>query len=333
MFKSRLEAIERPVLLYMPDSSALLGPGRDFVGYGRNAPAFRWPGGALVAINFVVVYEEGAEYSIPDGDGRNDNWGEFDLNVSNTIRDLGTETHFEYGSRAGIWRLARLLDRSKIPVTVSACAMALKRNPEVVTWITERNHDILGHGLRWSEFWTMTREQEREQLSLALSLYQDLTGERPLGWNCRSFPSIHTRDLIVDEGGFLYYSDPCNDDIPYFVNDRDKRLLVIPYSKILNDSRYLVGPGYSNPNDFFHDCRSAIDFLVDEAAEVGGKMITIAVHARWSGQPNRAAGVRDVLDYASSKTGVTFMRRVDIARFWLDHHANFKPRFASGQEL
>ena len=174
MFKWRLEPIERPVLLYMSDSSALLGPERDFVGYGRSAPALRWPGSALVAINFVVVYEEGAEYSIPDGDGRNDNWGEFNLNISNSIRDLGTETHFEYGSRAGIWRLARLLDRSKIPVTVSACAMALKRNPEVVTWITERNHDILGHGLRWSEFWTMTCDEEREQLSLALKLTREI---------------------------------------------------------------------------------------------------------------------------------------------------------------
>src|SRR5688572_9313142 len=180
----------------MSDSSVLLGPERNFIGYGRHTPTFLWPGCALVAINFVLVYEEGAEYSIPDGDGLNDNWGEFDLRISNSVRDLGTETHFEYGSRAGIWRLARLLDRSKIPVTVSACAVALQRNPEVISWITERNHDILGHGLRWSEFWTMTGDEEREQLSLALKLYQDLTGERPLGWNCRSFPSIHTRDLI-----------------------------------------------------------------------------------------------------------------------------------------
>jgi peptidoglycan/xylan/chitin deacetylase (PgdA/CDA1 family) len=317
----------------MSESAALLGPERDFIGYGRHAPCVRWPGGALLAINLVLAYEEGAEYSIPDGDGRNDNWGEFDLQISHSVRDLGTETHFEYGSRAGIWRLARLFDRCKVPVTVSACAVALERNPEVVTWIAERNHDILGHGLRWSECWTMTRNEEREQLCRALELYRDLTGQRPLGWNCRSFPSVHTRDLIVEEGGFLYYSDPCNDDIPYFSEVHGKRLLVVPYSKILTDSRYLVSPGYSSPTDFFQDCRSAIDFLVDEAAEVGGKMITIAVHARWSGQPNRAAGLRDVLDYAMAKPGVCFMRRLDIARFWLDHHADFSPVTASGQKV
>jgi peptidoglycan/xylan/chitin deacetylase (PgdA/CDA1 family) len=324
---------QKPVRRYMSEIAALPGPERDFVGYGRRAPRVLWPGDALVAINLVLNYEEGAEYSIPDGDGRNDSWGEFDLQISPSVRDLGTETHFEYGSRAGIWRLARLFDRYDVPVTVAACAGALERNPEVVAWIAERNHDILGHGLRWSECWTMTREEEREQLHRALDLYRDLTGERPLGWNCRSFPSVHTRDLIVEEGGFLYYSDPCNDDIPYFVEVHGNRLLVVPYSKILNDSRYLVSPGYSSPKDFFEDCRSAIDFLVEEAAEVGGKMTTIAVHARWSGQPNRAAAVRDVLEYVRAKPGVRLMRRLDIARFWLDHHAQFSPVLGSRQKV
>ncbi|MEA2782464.1 MAG: hypothetical protein QOK29_4008 [Rhodospirillaceae bacterium] len=306
-----------------PEIARHIGPERDFIGYGRRAPQCRWPQGALVAINLVLVYEEGAEYSIPDGDGRNDNWGEFNLNVSPSVRDLGTETHFEYGSRAGIWRLARLFDRYRVPVTVAGCARALERNPDVVRWIGERDHDILGHGLRWSEFWTMTRDEERDALRQALHLYEKLTGSRPLGWNCRSFPSVNTRDLIVEEGGFLYYSDPCNDDVPYFVEVQGKRLLVVPYSKLLNDSRYLVSPGYSNPRDFAEDCRAAIDYLVSEGEEAGGKMLTIAVHARWTGQPNRAAGLRDVIEYALAKDGVCFMRRVDIARYWLEHHESF----------
>ena len=306
-----------------PDRAPTAGPARDFVGYGRHAPRFRWPGGALVAINLVLVYEEGAEYSLPDGDGRNDNWGEFDLRVSPAVRDLGTETHFEYGSRAGVWRLARLFDRYRVPVTVAACAKALERNPAVAGWIAERDHDILGHGLRWTEVWTLSREEERQQLQAALSLYDRLMGSRPLGWNCRSFPSVNTRELIVEEGGFLYYSDPCNDDVPYFVDAGGGRLLVVPYSKILNDSRYLVSPGYANPRDFTEDCRAAIDYLVEEAAEVGGKMTTIAVHARWSGQPNRAAGLRDVIEQALARKEVRFMRRIDIARFWLENHATF----------
>jgi peptidoglycan/xylan/chitin deacetylase (PgdA/CDA1 family) len=314
----------------MPDTAAPLGPERDFIGYGRHAPRVRWPDDALLVISLILVYEEGAEYSILDGDGRNDRWGEYDLQVTPSVRDLGTETHFEYGSRAGIWRLARLLDRRNVPVTASACAVALQRNPEVAAWLTERNHEILGHGLRWTESWTMTREEERDQLHRALDLYRVLTGERPLGWNSRSFPSVHTRDLIAEEGGFLYYADPCNDDIPYFVNVRGKPLLIVPYSKIHNDSRYLVSPGYSSPKDFFEDCRLAIDFLLEEAAEVGGRMMTIAVHARWSGQPNRTAGLRDVIDYALAKPGVRFMRRVDIARFWLDHHVAAS---AAGSEM
>jgi peptidoglycan/xylan/chitin deacetylase (PgdA/CDA1 family) len=300
------------------------GPERDFVGYGRNAPRFRWPSGALVAINMVLAYEEGSEYSIPDGDARNDSWGEFDLRVSPSVRDLGTETQFEYGSRAGIWRLARLFDRFQIPVTVAACARALERNLAVVGWIRERNHDILGHGLRWSEAWTMTKEAEREELHRALELYKELTGTRPLGWNCRSFPSVNTRDLIIEEGGFLYYSDPCNDDVPYFVTTPGKPLLVVPYSKILNDSRYLMSPGYSSPRDFVEDCRAYIDYLLEEGEEAGAKLVTIAVHARWTGQPNRAAALREVLAYACSKQGVCFMRRVDVARFWTDHHHSFK---------
>jgi hypothetical protein len=300
------------------------GPDRNFVGYGRHAPRFKWPGGAVVAINLVLAYEEGSEYSIPDGDARNDSWGEFDLKVSPSVRDLGTETQFEYGSRAGVWRLARLFDRFGVPVTVAACARALQRNPAVVSWIMERNHDILGHGLRWSEAWTMTKEAERDELRRALEVYKQLAGTRPLGWNSRSFPSINTRDLIVEEGGFIYYSDPCNDDVPYFVETQGKRLLVVPYSKILNDSRYLTSPGYCNPKDFVEDCRAYIDYLLEEGAEVGAKLVTIAVHARWTGQPNRAAALRDVLAYASGKQGVCFMRRVDVARFWLEHHSGFQ---------
>jgi peptidoglycan/xylan/chitin deacetylase (PgdA/CDA1 family) len=308
----------------MRRTKTYLGPARDFVGYGRYAPRFRWPGDALVAVNLVLAYEEGSEYSILDGDDRNDNWGEFDLKISSTVRDLGTETHFEYGSRAGIWRLARLFDRFGVPVTVAACARALERNPAIVGWITEHNHDILGHGLRWSEVWTMTKKDERRELQRALALYNQLTGTRPLGWNCRSFPSVNTRDLIMEEGGFLYYSDPCNDDVPYFVEAHNKRLLVVPYSKILNDSRFLMSPGYSNPRDFVEDCRAYIDYLVEEGEEAGAKIATIAVHARWTGQPNRAAALRDILAYACGKAGVCFMRRVDIAQFWLKHFRDFE---------
>ncbi|MEZ5775093.1 MAG: polysaccharide deacetylase family protein [Hyphomicrobiaceae bacterium] len=307
----------------MLPTDRFVGPERDFVGYGRHAPRAVWPRGAHCAVNMVICYEEGSEYSLLEGDGRNEGWGEYATQMGPEVRDLGTETHFEYGSRAGIWRLARIFERLQVPVTLSACARALERNREVAAWIVEKGHDILGHGLRWSEYWTMPREEERRQLHAAIALYRDLTGMRPEGWNCRSIPSVNTRDLIVEEGGFLYYSDPCNDDLPYFVPMGDKPLLVVPYSKTLNDSRYLVSPGYAEPGDFVACCKAAVDHVLWEAPEIGGRMLTIALHARWSGQPSRADAVRRILDYGLSRDGVIFMHRNAIARHWLDHHAGF----------
>ncbi|MFN2471012.1 MAG: polysaccharide deacetylase family protein [Gaiellaceae bacterium] len=301
----------------------LTGPNRDFVGYGRRAPKAVWPEGAQVAINLVLVYEEGAEYSIPDGGGRNDAWGETSAEVDVRVRDLGTETHYEYGSRAGIWRLAHLFDRAGIPVTVSACAAALERNPDVAGWMVEREHDVLGHGLRWTEPWTQTRDEERAHLHRAIDRFGELLGERPLGWNARTFPSVYTREPVVEEGGFVYYSDPCNDDLPYFADVAGTPLLVVPYSKVLNDARYLTAPGFSSPQDFVDNCRFALDYLLEEADERGGRMMTVCVHARWSGQPSRAAAVRDFIAHAAAQPAAIFMRRIDIARWWLAHHDEF----------
>ena len=300
----------------------LAGPKRDFIGYGRHAPRISWPRGAALAVNLVIVYEEGSEYSLPAGDGRNDGWGEYNSQVGPEIRDLGTETHYEYGSRTGIWRLVRLLEREAIPATFSATAQALDINRQLVAYIRQAGHDVLGHGLRWTEAFTQTREQERADLKAAVSLYQQLTGEHPHGWNARSFPSTSTFDLIVEEGGFTYYSDPCNDDIPYFVGTANGRMLIVPYSKTYNDSRFLVAPGYANPTDFATDVCAGIDYLATEALELGGRMMTIAVHARWSGQANRASGLARIIAHARSVPGVAFMRRLDIARHIIAAHGD-----------
>ncbi|HEV7254733.1 MAG TPA: polysaccharide deacetylase family protein [Mesorhizobium sp.] len=308
-----------------PSVMALADQPRDFVGYGPHPPFVTWPGGVKVAVNLVLNYEEGSEYSWLD-DGRNDNWGEYNTPNSPPARDLGTETDFEYGGRAGIWRLARLFDRYDVPITVSACAVALERNPAVAGWMNARGHDLLGHGLRWSENWTLARAEEERQLRAAIVLYEKVAGRRPLGWKCRSFPSANTRDILVREGGFLYHSDPCNDDLPYFVDHGGAAILVVLYSKTLNDSRYLIAPGYSNPRDFAEDCRAAIDYLLSEADETGGRMLTIGIHARWMGQPNRASGLREVVEHVQKTPGAGFMRRDDIARFWLDNHQSFTPR-------
>jgi peptidoglycan/xylan/chitin deacetylase (PgdA/CDA1 family) len=307
-----------------PVNPVTAGPKRDFVGYGRHAPRAEWPGGAVCAINMVICYEEGSEYNVIEGDNRNDGWGEYPTEMGPDVRDLGTETHFEYGSRVGMWRLARLFDRLKVPVTISACAVALERNPEVAAWIAERGHDVLGHGLRWSEYWTMPRDEERRQMKEAHAVYARF-GLKAEGWNCRSFPSVNTEDLIVEDGSFLYYSDPCNDDLPYFVETgkAGAPLLVVPYSKTLNDSRYLMSPGYAEPGDFVENCKAAIDYVLGEAPEIGGRMLTIALHARWSGQPSRADAVRRILELGLGRSGVVFMHRAEIARWWLANHQRF----------
>ena len=302
------------------------GPPRDFRGYGRHTPPVRWPGDASLVVNIVLNYESGAEYSLLDGDGRNDSWGEYSYQIGPEVRDMGTETHFEFGSRAGIWRLARLFDSHQVPVTVGACGRGLERNPEVGEWIAEAGHDVLGHGYRWAENSELTIDEERDDLRRGIDAIERLTGARPLGWYCRSFPSIRTRKLIASEGGFLYDSDASNDELPYFTDVDSVPFLVLPYSKVYNDVRYLLSPTYSTPNDFFESLRAAVEYLCAEAADGhGARMMTVGLHERWSGQASRASAIRDFVEYAAARPDVRFMRRADIARWWLAHHDEWDP--------
>jgi peptidoglycan/xylan/chitin deacetylase (PgdA/CDA1 family) len=289
------------------------------VGYGRRPPVFQWPDGSGVAVSVVVNYEEGAEYNLLDGDGVNDTWGEYSSTVEPHWRDLGTETHFEFGSRVGVWRLARLFDEYEIPVSFGACAVALERNPELCSWLREREHEVIGHGHRWTDDWKLEREEERARMRLAIESVEQTTGQRVRGWYIRSFPSVNTRELLVEEGGFLYDSDACNDEVPYFVDVKGTPFLVVPYTKVFNDNRYLIAPTYSTPNDFFENLRLGLDALVQEAEQgYGGRMMTVGVHSRWTGQPNRATALRRFIEHVLAKDGACFMQRVDIARFWIE---------------
>lgn len=297
------------------------GSARDFVGYGRRPPEIRWPSGASVVVNVVLNYESGAEYSLADGDSRNDSWGEYSYQIGPEVRDLGTETHFEFGSRAGIWRLTRLFDRLAVPVTLGAAAVALQRNPELAEWVKESGNDVIAHGWRWTEMSGVPRDQERDELKQAIAIIEEMTGVRPRGWYLRSFPSLNTRDLLVEEGGFIYDSDSSNDELPYFVDVRGHPFLVVPYSKVYNDVRYLLEPTYSTPRHFAENLRLGLDYLCDEAARgEGRRMMTVGIHERWSGQANRAAALAEFLEYAASRRDVVFMRRLDIATWWIDHH-------------
>lgn len=283
---------------------------------------FRWPDGSGVAVSVVVNYEEGAEYNLLDGDGVNDTWGEYSTTVEPEWRDLGGETHFEFGSRVGVWRLARLFDEYGIPVSFGACAVALERNPPLCEWLRERDHEVIGHGYRWTDDWKLGRDEEREQMQLAIGSVERSTGQRVRGWYIRSFPSVNTRELLVEDGGFLYDSDACNDEIPYFVDVNGTRFLVVPYTKVFNDNRYLIAPTYSTPHDFFENLRLGLDYLIEEVrGGLGGRMMTVGIHSRWSGQPNRASAIRRFIEYVQASDEACFMRRVDIARFWIDTFA------------
>jgi peptidoglycan/xylan/chitin deacetylase (PgdA/CDA1 family) len=177
----------------------------------------------------------------------------------------------------------------------------------------------------------MTREQERDDMRRAVESIERLTGQRPLGWYARSFPSVHTRELVAADGGFRYDSDASNDELPYLAPVRSSTarsgasFLVVPYSKVYNDNRYLLNPAYATPRDFFENLRAAVDYLCEEAAAgYGAKMMTVGLHERWSGQASRATAVRDFVEYVQSRPDVRFMRRLDIATWWLDHHAEWK---------
>jgi allantoinase len=290
---------------------------RDFIGYGKNPPVVTWLGNARIAVQVAVNYEEGSEYSLLDGDPHREPTGDVTSPVPLDQRDLLNESFFEYGSRVGVWRLLDLLDKHGIKSTFLACGLALERNPSVARDITARGHEPAGHGYRWEEYHKMSREAERDAIRKTVQAIRSTTGERPVGWMPRYGPSVNTRELLVEEGGFVY--DSCyaiNDDLPYFDSVRDKRWLVIPYTNDVNDGRAFRGGG-GGPDDFYNVMRYTFDTLYEEGA-TRPKMMTVALHCRISGRPAYAHVVDTFLGYAKQHPDVWFARRGDIARWWLE---------------
>jgi peptidoglycan/xylan/chitin deacetylase (PgdA/CDA1 family) len=301
------------------------GPRRDYVGYGRHLPKVVWPNGASVAVNIIVNYEEGSEYSKAAGDGRNEGLTEIPYFLGPEYRDLAAESVYEYGSRAGNWRLMRLFDEYGIKTTYFAAAIALERNPEVGEWIKESGHEPCSHGWRWEEHWLLDRDTERQHIQWAIQSIEKTCGQRPLGWYCRYGPSVNTRELIVEEGGFTYDADAYNDDLPYFVEVSGKRHLIVPYSFTYNDGRYVLAPGYGCPADFYDQCRRGLDELRREGQAGYPKMMSIGLHPRFAGQAGRTSGLREFIEYGLEQGDVWFARRIDIANWWLEHHEEFQP--------
>lgn len=288
-------------------------PTRDFVGYGARPPVVRWPNDARLALNIVVNYEEGSERSFDDGDGVNESLGEIPRAVAAPARDYATESVYEYGSRAGIFRVLRVLEEFGAPGTMFASAVALERNPDVCDWIRRVGHDVCGHGYRWSEDWTVDREEERRRIRLAVASITRTCGRRPLGWYSRWMPSPHTRELLVAEGGFVYDSNAYNDDLPYWVTVAGRPHLVVPYSLTYNDSRYSTH-GLS-PSAFVDYCLRGIDELAREG-EHCPKMMSIGLHPRFTGQAGRASALREILEHVRRRGDVWLARREEIATCW-----------------
>jgi peptidoglycan/xylan/chitin deacetylase (PgdA/CDA1 family) len=294
------------------------GPPRDITGYGEHPPNIRWQGGRTkIAIQLVVNYEEGSEKTFPMGDGVNDILYELPFALEGQ-RDLAVESMYEYGSRAGIWRLFRIFDNAGIPVTFFAAAVALERNPEVAAKLARRGDEAAGHGYRWSNHFEMTREQEREAIRRAVASIEATTGTRPVGWYCREM-STNTRELVVEEGGFEYDSDCYNDDLPYWTTVLGRPHLVVPYTLVVNDARYIVGTGYASPDDFFLTAQATLDRLRADGDDLG-RMMSIGIHPRVTGNPARSDGLARFIAYAQGFGDVAFLRRIDIAREFAEQH-------------
>ncbi len=289
---------------------------RDLVGYGRTPPEAKWPKDARIAVNFCLNYEEGAERHIDHGDGQSESiLHEVGGDARIGDRDLNSESMYEYGSRAGFWRVMRCLEDRGLNFTINAVGQALTLNPDAAQAIADRGADIHAHGWRWIDYADMPEDQERSHIRQTVAEIERLTGRPPVGWYTGR-PSLNTRRLVVEAGGFLYDSDSYSDDLPYWCYDYGRPHLILPYSIDTNDSRFFRTSGFVTGDDFFQYNRDAFDVLYAE----GGRMLTIGLHARLIGRPGRIGGLMRLLDHMMAKDDVWIARREDIARHWIATH-------------
>lgn len=294
---------------------------RDMRGHGRNSPDPQWPGGANIAVQFVVNYEEGGENCILHGDKASEAF------LSEIVgaapwpgqRHMNMESIYEYGARAGFWRLWRMFTQRKMDVTVYGVATALARSPEQVAAMQEANWEIATHGLKWIDYRDTPLEQERADLREAIRLHTEVTGERPLGWYLGRC-SENTLKLVMDEGGFEYYADSYADDLPYWVADGARKQLVVPYTLDSNDMRFATPQGFNTGDHFFAYLKDSFDVLYAEGAAGSPKMLSIGLHCRLAGRPGRAAALARFLDYVQGHDKVWVAKRIDIARHWAKTH-------------
>jgi putative urate catabolism protein len=293
---------------------------RDMVGYGAHPPDPQWPGQARVAVQFVINYEEGGEHCILHGDLASEAFLSEIVGAQPYagLRHMNMESLYEYGSRAGFWRLHRLFTARAIPVTVYGVAMALERNPAAVEAMLSAGWEIASHGYRWIDYQFVPEDVERGHLRQAIAIHTRVTGSRPLGWYTGRC-SPNTRKLVVEEGGFLYDADSYADDLPYWVTDYGQPHLVIPYTLDANDMRFATTQGFNSGDQFLTYLKDSFDILYAEG-ETAPKIMSVGLHCRIVGRPGRAAALGRFLDYVQGHERVWLCRRLDIAQHWRVHH-------------
>ena len=292
---------------------------RDMVGYGAKKLKVKWPNNARIALQIVLNYEEGAENCIINGDKHSE------VFLSEIIgaqpvkgRHINMESLYEYGSRSGFWRLHKLFQEKKIPITIFGVGMALEKNPEICKAIKNANYEVASHGWRWIDYQSVKKSEEKKHMKLVIKKIKEIFGERPLGWYTGRC-SPNTRDLVFEEGGFLYDSDSYSDDLPYWEIRKKKKQLIIPYTLDNNDMRFVTNQGFNTGDHFFTYLKDSFDALYEEG-KTNPKMMSVGLHCRLVGRPGRIQSLKRFLEYVLSHEDVWICKRIDIAKHWIKNY-------------
>ena len=293
---------------------------RDLIGYGSNLPKVEWPNKARIAVQIVLNYEEGAENCVLNGDKNSE------VFLSEIIgaqpikgRHMNMESLYEYGSRAGFWRLHNLFQEKKIPITIFGVGMALEKNPEICKAIIEADYEVASHGWRWIDYQNIKKSEEKKHMQLAIKAHTKIFGKRPDGWYTGRC-SPNTRDLVMEDGGFLYDSDSYSDDLPYWESRNKKKQLIIPYTLDNNDMRFATNQGFNTGDHFYSYLKDSFDALYEEG-RTNPKMMSVGLHCRIIGKPGRIQSLKKFLDYILKHEDIWICKRVDIAKHWIKNYS------------
>ena len=292
---------------------------RDMVGYGAKKLKVKWPNNARIALQIVLNYEEGAENCVLHGDKHSEVFLSEIIGAQPVkARHISMESLYEYGSRSGFWRLHKLFQEKKIPITIFGVGMALEKNPEICKAIKDANYEVASHGWRWIDYQSVKKSEEKKHMKLVIKKIKEIFGERPLGWYTGRC-SPNTRDLVFDEGGFLYDSDSYSDDLPYWEIRKKKKQLIIPYTLDNNDMRFVANQGFNTGDHFFTYLKDSFDALYEEG-KTNPKMMSVGLHCRLVGRPGRIRSLKRFLEYVLSHEDVWICKRIDIAKHWIKNY-------------